>query len=156
LLRGCAVGSGPGGRAGDPHAARTEHRRPDAVTGHARFGVRGRLDDDRRPSAGRWLPRRGPRRGDARLRADRVGGAAGQEPRRTRVMLWGVATTEVLLLLGTVGMTLGVSGVFALRDTYARLHSASNAMLMGVFTMLLAALVAGPSDVVARAVLVGV
>ncbi len=71
-------------------------------------------------------------------------------------MLWRVATTEVLLLLGTVGMTLGVIGVFALRDTYARLHSASNAMLMGVFTMLLAALVAGPSDVVARAVLVGV
>ena len=63
---------------------------------------------------------------------------------------------DALVILGVGIMTIGVYGVIRMPDLYTRLHAASKAVFLGVFSLVLASVVTGDPAIVARALLIGV
>ncbi len=61
---------------------------------------------------------------------------------------------DALIGLGLLVTTLGVVGIFRMRDVYTELHAASKAVFLGVVAFLAAALAGGDGGIAARAVLI--
>ncbi len=62
---------------------------------------------------------------------------------------------DALVIFGVFVMTVGVYGMIRLPDTYTRLHAASKAVLLGVFSLLIASLVTGDPKIIFRCILIG-
>lgn len=62
---------------------------------------------------------------------------------------------DTLLILGTAAITLSIGGIIYLPDPYVKIHSASKALTLGVFLILLTSWVISEADVIGRAMLVG-
>ncbi len=62
---------------------------------------------------------------------------------------------DALVVLGLVVTTLGVLGIFRMRDVYTELHAASKAVVLGIVAFLLASLAARDAAVTSRALLIG-
>ncbi len=65
-------------------------------------------------------------------------------------------TTDALVVLGVLVMTVGVYGIFRMPDVYTQLHAASKAVFLGVIVLLVASVGTQDAAIVARAVLIGV
>lgn len=59
------------------------------------------------------------------------------------------------VLLGTVVITIGVIGIYRMPDVYTKLHAASKAVFLGVFSFLFAIIDTGDPAFIARAILIG-
>ena len=63
---------------------------------------------------------------------------------------------DVLVVLGTFVMTVGVYGIIRMPDVYTRLHAASKAVFLGVISLLLASVVTNDAEIIFRAMLIAV
>jgi multicomponent Na+:H+ antiporter subunit G len=63
---------------------------------------------------------------------------------------------DVLVLMGVAAMAIAVFGAIRLPNPYARLHSASKAVVLGVLAILLASCPSGDGPLMGRCLLVGV
>jgi multicomponent Na+:H+ antiporter subunit G len=61
-----------------------------------------------------------------------------------------------LVILGVAIMTISVYGAFRMPDIYTRLHGTSKGVFLGVVSLLLASVVTGQREIIARVVLIGV
>ncbi len=59
-----------------------------------------------------------------------------------------------LVVLGVLGTTLGVYGLYRMPDVYTRLHAASKAAYLGLLVLLLTALTARDLEMIAKSALV--
>ncbi len=62
---------------------------------------------------------------------------------------------DALVVLGVVVMTIGVYGVIRMPDIYTRLHAASKSVFLGVISLVVASMVTGDADIIARVLLIG-
>jgi multicomponent Na+:H+ antiporter subunit G len=60
-----------------------------------------------------------------------------------------------LVLLGVAVMTIGVFGMFRMPDVYMKIHAVSEAVAVGVFSILAASLVTGDASIIYRIILIG-
>jgi multicomponent Na+:H+ antiporter subunit G len=63
---------------------------------------------------------------------------------------------DALVILGVAIMTISVYGAFRMPDIYTRLHGTSKGVFLGVVSLLLASVVTGQREIIARVVLIGV
>jgi multicomponent Na+:H+ antiporter subunit G len=68
----------------------------------------------------------------------------------------GALLSDALVILGVVIMTISVYGAFRMPDIYTRLHGTSKGVFLGVISFLLASVVTGQREIIARVVLIGV
>ncbi len=61
---------------------------------------------------------------------------------------------DALLILGTTAITLSIGGIIYLPNLYAKIHSASKALVLGVFVILMASWASSDAEVIGRAMLV--
>lgn len=61
---------------------------------------------------------------------------------------------DALVLIGVLGTTLGVYGLYRMPDVYTRLHAASKAAYLGLLVLLLAVVTTGDLEMAAKAALI--
>lgn len=61
---------------------------------------------------------------------------------------------DALMLLGVLGTTLGVYGLYRMPDIYTRLHAASKAAYLGIVVLLLALVTTGDGEIIAKSAVV--
>lgn len=63
-------------------------------------------------------------------------------------------SSDVLVLLGLLALTIGVYGVIRMPDVYLKIHAASKAVLLGSLPILASAALSGDPDIAARAAMI--
>ena len=63
---------------------------------------------------------------------------------------------DAFVVLGVFGMTVGIYGIVRMPDVYNKLHAASKVVFLGVVMLLAASAVTNDSEIILRAILIGV
>lgn len=69
---------------------------------------------------------------------------------------WSLIVADIVVVAGTIALTLAVLGVLRIPDPNAKLHAATKGVVLGALVILAASIPGGSGDIIARAILVGV